>query len=1603
MGGSGGNGQVVITYYYLAVYNITPEEGSFCQGDTVAIGLSGSETGVSYQLLLDSNPVGSPVAGTGNAISFGNHSALGVYTVVANLVTGGCTLEMNGSVVIHALPVCAVTGPAGPVCPGSANEFLAQEGMLHYAWTVTGNGAITGPDTSISVTVTAGFNCDSAFSLYLVVTDSNDCSSGCSKVVMVEDTVSPEVSCPESLTATGPSACTGTLSLDPPAYSDDCAVLSLTWSMSGATVASSPSGGINLVGTYTFNPGVTMIEYIVKDHCGNSDSCTFSVTIPPPLAVMAGSNSPVCEDSTLYLTSSFSGGTPGYFFSWTGPDSFISDEMNPSIPGVTLAAAGDYILTVTDTNGCQATATVHVVVHPTPVVSASPVHQDVCHDSPTAPVIFSSTVEPASYGWTNDTPSIGLAASGSGNIPSFTAINPGTDPVTATITVIPEANDCPGLPLEVTITVKPLPVGTASDQTICSGETTAVALYSSLPSTTFTWTAALVTSPPSGTVTGFGPCGSSCGNLISQTLVNTTMTYPDLPLVGGPGVVRYTITPYADGCVGLPFEADVTVNPVPGFFEDHIISWNSNFPQDDMEICTGGSILNDNDIDIIPPPPSDYFEVPGWSVQWEYSNTPTGPWLPAPGYMSANYQWVLSSAIFTELGTYYFRFTVTNTYGCPSSSNIILLRVISTLVVEAGGPDFLCISDSPVPHTLEGAFVGGASSTSKTGKWSITSLTPPNGPNVGVLSDTVHLSNPAVVTYTPPAGYAGTVVLTLTSNKPGGDCLSITDTRTITILPGGTFEGCFLPEHWELVNNPEIADGYYDDTSAPCQVTLLGSDSPALAGDPAGTDLLTCAEAGTFSFDWYFAAPANRPVWHAEDQQLGTATWTSPFTRLRVNRPTNLSPGDLIVIVIHLSPDYHLSYQYNFYSFPPGFTEILYTQNNVGTYRRARIYSCYKIASGAEPAYYDFLIERDITVTSPRIISARVTGHDPADPVGNRSESIILYPINPPSNYTGYWEIHVPSVGTSYPNSLLVAALSVAGSPSFANSPVEMTTFYNHNTRTAARVAVEEVAAPGMTGDRTFFWPRYNCPSGVNCNSLRSAAQMFVINPPAVPETDAAYYIVDGSPVFLSQTGGESGSVSLPVDAGTGIGFRVSTASNTGGRGRLTIYNMSLEDPVPAFTACPADTVYLGCNANPTAQTALQAAGPVTDVCYDSIGIQIDSAYYLQGCLSTKTFTINAVNGCGNDTTCRVIYRWTSDLEPPVVTCPGPSPFTVVVNNVLTYVHSGPAWDATASDNCSAQEDVSLLATLSGATVLSGAPTLDGVAFNIGTTWVNWIATDECGNSDSCAFEVIVLGTVDLEVQKTGVPDPVIPGNELVYTLLIINHGPADAPELTLTDSIPAEVLSPEYSLDSGITWTPWTGSWFSAAALAAGDSLAVLIRGEVDCIVSDFENTAEVQPGVLTDPEQGNNFSTWLTTIDDPPPTFIAPDSLAFCVYRIEYAWYNGLPEPDADIEPERPDWYIIDGTTELDLTGIDDNCCEEDEMTIHWTITFNDIPPHPPVSGTGQPSTHGPITLWGTNDHTVVVHQITYDLVDCNGNASGPVTVDITMKPRPNVIKLY
>lgn len=74
-----------------------------------------------------------------------------------------------------------------------------------------------------------------------------------------------------------------------------------------------------------------------------------------------------------------------------------------------------------------------------------------------ATMAFGFEDQNTTYNWTNDTPSIGLAASGTGNILPFNGINTGTTPVVATITVTPVTGGCAGTPRTFTITVNPSP------------------------------------------------------------------------------------------------------------------------------------------------------------------------------------------------------------------------------------------------------------------------------------------------------------------------------------------------------------------------------------------------------------------------------------------------------------------------------------------------------------------------------------------------------------------------------------------------------------------------------------------------------------------------------------------------------------------------------------------------------------------------------------------------------------------------------------------------------------------------------------------------------------------------------------------------------------------------------------------------------------------------------------------------------------------------------------------------------------------------------------------------------------------------------------------
>jgi hypothetical protein len=115
--------------------------------------------------------------------------------------------------------------------------------------------------------------------------------------------------------------------------------------------------------------------------------------------------------------------------------------------------------------------------------------------------------------------------------------------------VYASANGCEGSPISITIDVNPIPDAAATDQTICSGETTSIMINNpnGVPGAQFDYfviNALNVSGSAGGT-----------GNMISQTLTSTDGV--------NPGVVDYIIIPSTGLCIGDAITVQAFVNPEP--------------------------------------------------------------------------------------------------------------------------------------------------------------------------------------------------------------------------------------------------------------------------------------------------------------------------------------------------------------------------------------------------------------------------------------------------------------------------------------------------------------------------------------------------------------------------------------------------------------------------------------------------------------------------------------------------------------------------------------------------------------------------------------------------------------------------------------------------------------------------------------------------------------------------------------------------------------------------------------------------------------------------------------------------------------------------------
>lgn len=432
----------------------------------------------------------------------------GIYSLTVTN-NNGCQRTATTTVVVRVAPV-ATASNNGPVCVGSPlNLTGGPTGMSFYSW--TGPNGFTSNQRSPQVSASATVGMSGTYSL--TVTDANGCTNTATTDAIVN-------ALPVATASNNGPVCVGsplTLTGGPPGMT------SYAWTGPNGFISAlqnpivSANATLLMAGTYTLT---------VTSSTGCKGTATTTVAVNPLPLATASNNGPVCVGTLLTLT----GGPLGMSsYSWIGPNGFTSTLQSPVVsPAATSAMAGIYTLTVTNSTGCQNTATTTVVVNPLPVASALN-NGPVCAGSPLTlaggPSGMSSYAWAGPNGYTSNlqSPTVSLAAT-----PAMAGIY--------TLTVV-NSNGCRNT-ATTTVVVNALPIATAvNNGPVCAG-TPLILTGGPAGMTTYSW---------SGPLGYTSPLQSPTVSLTSTTTMS--------------GIYTLTVTD-ANGCHNAA-STTVVINPSP--------------------------------------------------------------------------------------------------------------------------------------------------------------------------------------------------------------------------------------------------------------------------------------------------------------------------------------------------------------------------------------------------------------------------------------------------------------------------------------------------------------------------------------------------------------------------------------------------------------------------------------------------------------------------------------------------------------------------------------------------------------------------------------------------------------------------------------------------------------------------------------------------------------------------------------------------------------------------------------------------------------------------------------------------------------------------------
>jgi hypothetical protein len=470
---------------------------------------------------------------------------------------------------------------------------------------------------------------------------------------------------------------------------------------SGFAVNVAPGDTIELV-IYCIYWNDAPYEILVSQTPACISPRSFEISVNPGATATIAYDAPAYCKQHTDVPVIFSG-TTGGIYSSTPTGLSINTATGRLEPSSSIA--GTYTVTYTATGGGSCgpiSATTDVTVLETPSMNPAP-NEVVCANTVVTINSFSGAF---GYTWTNSNTSIGLAAGGTGVLPSFTAQNNTGLPIKARIVVTPwsdnDGSGCSGKSMVFEITVKPVPVVTVPvDAVYCAGAIVPASIFqSSLPNALFSWI---------NTNNAIGLHSLGSGNIPAFTSVNNTGATQDATVL---------VTPIVAGCIGEGASYNISVLPGVG---------SISYPN--SPYCRGGYVV-----------PQRIGSSGG-----VYSSTPAGLVLNS---LSGEINLALSAA-----GIYQVSYTVAAAGACTSVATTSVTIVAQVTVNALPNPVYCAGTTTPVI-----AFTGTAQSYAWTN----------SEPGIGLAASGTGTSLPSfLATNNTGSSLSGTIKITPLG---GADC-----------------------------------------------------------------------------------------------------------------------------------------------------------------------------------------------------------------------------------------------------------------------------------------------------------------------------------------------------------------------------------------------------------------------------------------------------------------------------------------------------------------------------------------------------------------------------------------------------------------------------------------------------------------------------------------------------------------------------------------------------------------------------------------------------------------------------------------------------------------